>query len=199
MQIRKQSRKTLTPYITKALALCREAGLDCTGVTSPWDFGREVEEEYAAAISEAMEAVYGRKEAWYFCRSLYGVPHARPWVSLRCDDRRVAAIPGTIHDSFWQTMDTTDTSAAYISRIADLYITEDGTAGAIPEALAMDAWPILTTHWQSQFSNGQLTGLRALTEVARRVEANLSDRVEWTSFDDLMRMTLDAPAHAVVG
>ena len=195
----RQTRKTLTPYITKALSLCKEAGLDCTGVTSPWDFGRLVEEEYAAAISEAMEAVFGRKEAWYFCRGLYGVPHARPWVSLRCDDRRVVAIPGTIHDSFWQTMDTTDTSAAYISKIADIYITEDGSAGAIPEALAMDAWPILTTHWQSQFSNGQLTGLRALGEVARRVEANLSDRVEWTSFDTLMRMTLDAPVHPIVG
>ena len=195
----RQTRKTLTPYIAKALSLCREAGIDCTGVTSPWDFGVRVEDEYAAAISEAMEAVSGRREAWYFCRSLYRTPHARPWISLTTDTRRVVAIPGTIPDGFWQTMDTTDDSEAYISRIADIYITADGMNGAIPEALTMDSWPILTTHWQSQFANGRWTGLKALSEVARRVEANLSDRVEWTSFDTLMRLTLDAPTHPVIG
>ncbi|MEA4823230.1 MAG: hypothetical protein VB111_03850 [Clostridiaceae bacterium] len=193
----RQTRKTLTPYITRALALCRDAGIDCTGVTSPWNFGEHVEEEYAAAISEAMYAVSGRSDAWYFCRSLYRQPNARPWVSLRGDTRRVVAIPGTVDDAFWQTMDTTDTTDAYVSRIADYYLKADGTSGAIVDVLNTNGYPILTTHWQSMFSNGLWTGVRALGEVARRVRETLSERVEWTGFDELMRMTLDAPVHPV--
>lgn len=191
----RQSRAALTPYITRALTLCRDAGIDCTGVTSPWDFGRLVEEEYAAAVMEAMEAVFGRTDSWYFCRSLYATPHARPWVSLRDGRHHVVAIPGTIPDGFWRTMDTTDTSDAYVSRVADAYISADGRSGLIPEALAMDSWPILTTHWQSLFSNGLRTGLRALDEVARRVATHLSDEVEWTGFDELMRRAIEAPVH----
>ena len=187
-----QDRTALIPYITRALQLCRDAGLDCTGVTSPWDFGVKVEDEYAFSIGAAMEAVYGRTESWYFCRGKYEQPDARPWISLRDRKRTVVAIPGTIHDRFWQSMDTTDVSDAYVSWIADKYISADGKSGEILNVLNTNGYPILTTHWQSLFSNGAETGLKALAEVARRVEEHLSDRVVWTHFDALMRETIDA-------
>ena len=59
-----QDRSTLTPYIAKALSLLNEAGFDAFGVTSPWQFGINVEDEYAAAISRAVYDVTGRCEAW---------------------------------------------------------------------------------------------------------------------------------------
>jgi len=43
-----QDRTTLTPYIAYALKLLRQAGFDPIGVTSPWDFGITVEDEYVA-------------------------------------------------------------------------------------------------------------------------------------------------------
>ncbi|MBR6747537.1 MAG: hypothetical protein IKM07_01250 [Clostridia bacterium] len=89
-------------------------------------------------------------------------------------------------------MDTTDVSDAYVSWIADKYISADGKSGDILDVLNTNGYPILTTHWQSLFSNGAETGLRALAEVARRVEEHLSDRVVWTHFDALMRETIDA-------
>ncbi|MGQ9515188.1 MAG: hypothetical protein ACUVTL_09125 [Thermoproteota archaeon] len=38
-----QSRETLTPYIERSLRILRDAGIWCTGVTSPWVFGIAVE------------------------------------------------------------------------------------------------------------------------------------------------------------
>ena len=183
----------LTPYIAKALSLLKEAGLEATGVTSPWDFGIEVEEEYVKAISTAFEDVYGRRDCWYFLRSLHGVKNALPWVALRENGHSVVSFPATASDHFWQTMNTTDTSPAYISKIADCLLTEDGSAGEIVRIMEDGGWPILIAHWQSLFSNGLGTGLKALDEVARRIGIHLSDRVEWLSAEEIMERVLEDP------
>lgn len=188
-----QTEQTLTPYIAKALQLLKEAGLPVSGVTSPWRFGIQVEDEYVAAISNAFDQVLGRKDCWYFLRGLRNTPNARPWVALNQDGRRVVSVPATTVDHFWKTMDTTDTSDAYVSAVADELLTEDGTSGEIMDVLNSNGWPILITHWQSLFSNGLETGLRVLDEVARRIEKNLSDRVEWMSSEEIMRLVLETP------
>ena len=190
---RTQNAQTLTPYIAKALELHRQAGLPATGVTSPWDFGIEVEDEYVRAISAAFDQVLGIKDSWYFLRSLNGVENARPWVALNEDGRRVVSVPATTNDHIWQTMNTTDTSENYVSSVADELITADGTAGESIDVLNLGGWPILITHWQSLFSNGLATGLRVLDEVGRRIEEHLSDRVEWMSSEEIMRLVLENP------
>ena len=52
-------------------------------------------------------------------------------------------------------------------------------------------WPILIAHWQSLVSNGLGTGMRVLDEVGRRITKNLSDRVEWLSFEEIMHRVAD--------
>ena len=51
----------------------------------------------------------------------------------------------------------------------------------------------LITHWQSPFSSGLGTGLHAPEEVARRIEACLSDRLEWKSAEEIMQLMLSQP------
>ncbi len=188
-----QDASTLTPYIAKALTLFREAGLPVCGVTSPWDFGIEVEGEYVRAISDAFSEVFGIRDCWYFLRSRRHVPNALPWVALNEGGRRVVSVPATMSDHIWQTKDTTDTSREYVLRVADELLTEDGKEGEIAEVMAGGGWPILLTHWQSLFSNGLGTGLRVLAEVARRIEDRLSDRVTWMSSEEIMRLVLKDP------
>lgn len=189
-----KDRTTLTPYIAKALELLQRAGIPATGVTSPWDFGIEVEDEYVAAISEAFHRVQGAEDCWYFLRGLHNVPNAKPWVALSEGGRNVVSVPATTDDHFWQMMNTTDTSDAYVSAVADELITADGSAGEIIDVINSGGWPILITHWQSLFSNGLGTGLRALDEVARRIDRNLGDRVQWYSSEGIMRLVLEDPA-----
>jgi hypothetical protein len=88
------------------------------------------------------------------------------------------------------TIASTDTSEEYISSVADTLITADGQRGQIPDCLAKGGWPILITHWQSLASNGLFTGLRVLDEVGKRVNAHLSDRVEWKSFEEILHIVV---------
>ncbi len=185
-----QTFETLTPYISKALTLLKEAGFDVSGVTSPWSFGLEVEDEYVKAISQAMLDVYGKKKAWYFLRSLANVPNAKPWVRYEEKDRCVVAMPTTTHDVLWQTINSPDTSDEYVSTVADELITADGKRGQIIDTLESGGYPTIITHWQSLCSNRLYTGLRVLDEVGRRVNEHLSDRVEWMTPDKLMEIVL---------
>ena len=185
-----QDRTTLAPYIARALSILSDVGIRSIGVTSPWRFGIEVEDEYVHAISRAVKDVSQSDVAWYFLRGLRDVPNAKPWVALEEDGRTVVSIPGTTHDVIWKTIDSTDTSDEYVSRVADELITLDGKGGQIINVLQTNGYPIITTHWQSLASNGLFTGLRILDEVGRRVELLLSDRVEWMSSEEIMNMVL---------
>ena len=190
---RTQTAETLTPYIARAFSLLKEAGLSATGVTSPWDFGIEVEDEYVKAISRAYSQVYGGTDCWYFLRSLINKPNAKPWLALAEEGRCVVSIPATTVDHFWQCMDTAETSEAYISKMADEVLTADASGGEMIRVMEGGGWPILIAHWQSLFSNGLGTGLKALEEVARRIESRLSSRVRWMSAEEMMRLVLREP------
>ena len=185
-----QTRKTLTPYIAKALSLLNEAGFDAFGVTSPWQFGIEVEDEYTAAISKAVFDVTGRKNAWFFMRGLRDRENAKPWVELEEDGRCLVAIPATTRDRVWQMLKYGDMSEERIRACADEYITEDGKAGEIIRVLESGGWPIMIAHWQSLYTNGSSAGLRAIDMVGERIKKHLSDRVEWMSFEEIMNIVL---------
>ena len=181
-----QNKDTLTPYIAKALSILNEVGFDAFGVTSPWDFGITVEDEYVAAIADAVFSVTGKRASWYFLRYLRHTPNAKPWVAYDKEQKTVVSIPATVKDYFWQTIDTTECSDEYISRIADGLITADGKSGEILQVLNSGGYPIIVTHWQSLMSNGLGTGIKALERVAERVAAHLADRVEWQSFAQIL-------------
>ncbi|MBR6790134.1 MAG: hypothetical protein IKM31_04630 [Oscillospiraceae bacterium] len=188
-----KDRAALTPYIARALEILKAAGFDVYGVTSPWAFGIEAEEEYAAAISKAVFDVTGKTNAWYFLRGLRNVPDAKPWVQLREEGRCLVSIPATTDDVIWCSIDTDDQSDEFVRSRADLLITADGKDGQIIRVLETGGWPILISHWQSLMSNGLGTGLRILDEAARRIEEHLSDRVEWMSFAEIMEMVAADP------
>ncbi|MBQ4316854.1 MAG: hypothetical protein IJC20_01270 [Clostridia bacterium] len=185
-----QDRKTFVPYIAKALSLLKEAGLYSIGVTSPWDFGIEVEDEYEHSISAAVEQVTDSKKAWFFLRGLRDRPNAKPWVAREEDGRTLVSIPATTRDYIWATIDCPRTDDEYVSELADNLITADGKEGHIIRVLNTGGYPILITHWQSLMSNGLGTGLRVMDEVGKRIKEHLSDKVEWMSFEQITDLVL---------
>jgi len=183
-----KDRTVLTPYIQRALEMLKAVGIDANGVTSPWSFGIHVEEEYQAAIAEAQKCVHDRSFSWYFLRSDRESPNVKPWVALQEDGKTLVHIPGTIEDALWQTIDCSRTDEAYINEIVDSLITEDGKSGAFVERLNAGSWPIMVTHWQSLFSNGQETGLTILDKAMERVNRLLGDRVAWLSSMEMAQL-----------
>jgi len=126
----------------------------------------------------------------FFLRSLRNVPQAKPWVALEEEGRTLVSIPATAADHLWQTIDSTDVSEAYVSALADESITADGKEGEIIRLLEAGSYPILIAHWQSLMSNGLGTGVRALGEIASRIQLHLADRVEWMSFEEILHLVL---------
>ena len=189
-----QDRTTLTPYIAYALSLLRDVGLHPCGVTSPWAFGIQVEEEYVAAISKAVWDTCGSNNAWYFLRSMRDRENARPWVALDKNDQTVVSIPSTIHEHFWQTINNPDDSQAYLNAIADRFISEDGSSGEIIRVISTGGWPIIGCHWQSLYSNGTMAGLKILEIVANRINKHLSQQIQWMSFEEIMSLVLEDKA-----
>ena len=188
---RTQDRTTLTPYIAYAYSILKEAGFDCCGVTPPGSFGLKTERETLAAVSQATYDVWGKKNSWMFFRSLTGLPGAKPYIAYDDGDKCLVCIPATTNDATWQTINSTETSDEYISRVADRTITADGKGGQIIEVLETGGYPVLFSHWQGLASNGLYTGLRAMNEIGRRIKEHLSDRVEWMSYEEIMNMVIN--------
>jgi hypothetical protein len=177
-----QDRETLTPYIAHALSLLKQAGVDATGVTSPWTFGARVEVEYAAAIALAQSQVYGRWLTWYFLHIADSPAECRPRVMARESGCTVVHIPVCADDLFWDALwRYPRVDAAVRDELADRMLTKDGRRGVIRETLDGGGWPVLLSHWPSLFCNGREGGLSVLDEIGRRVSAALGDSVCWTS------------------
>jgi hypothetical protein len=185
-----QTRETLTPYMIRQLELVRDAGIDCTGVTSPWVFGIKVEPAYVAAIVAAQQAVYNRDFSWYFLHMIYDQPDLRPWIAPDTGQQVLVSIPANVTDYWWETINSPRTDAEFINGIADRILTADGRGGRVREVLEAGGWPILLTHWQSLFSNGTGAGLAALDEVGRRVARSLGDEVEWVTCMEIARRSI---------
>jgi len=186
-----QTRQTLTPYLIRERQYLKDAGFDATGVTSPWVFGIEVEEEYIASIVAAQKAVFGRDFSWYFLHMRHDQPERRPWVAEGNGGATLVSIPTTVPDIWWETIDSARTDRAFIASIADRAITADGKGGAVRRVLDAGGWPIFLSHWQSFFSNGLETGLSVLDEIGRRIHENLRGEVEWMTCVEMARKIKD--------
>ena len=180
-----QDVSALTRYIAAALRILNEVGLTANGVTSPWDFGVEVEEHYRRAIRSALREENGIGQAWYF---LHTNPRSNEMCSkvVECDDEGwLVSICSQCKDYLWDTMESTDESPEYVSSIVDCYLTADGGTGRLRELFEAGIPIVFHSHWQSLFSNGRRTGLRALDELARRINAVWGDGVRWVKCSDL--------------
>ena len=180
-----QTHETLTPYIATALRLLKEVGLEATGVTSPWNFGQEVEPDYQIAIRTAMKEVLGREQVWYFLHTDTRSVEPRSEVVWRDGDAWQVSLWSRAGDYMWPTMETQQTDDAYVRSVADQHLSEDGTTGRFAELLAAGEPIIFHSHWQSLFSNGRETGLRILDEVGRRIQKAWPNQVRWLKCSDL--------------
>jgi len=179
-----QDEETLTAYIENAVRTLCSRGVTPSGVTSPWQFGCNIEKTYQKAISNAYHNVLGIDEAWYF---LFHNDTGKPELVLNENGRKVWSVCASENDGFWQTLNTPRHDEAYIREIADNYITDNGKDGLLVRHIAAGAEPVILAHWQSLFSNGLETGLSALELVLERIDRNLSDRVEFVSYEEKIR------------
>lgn len=180
-----QTASTMTPYISYALEILNAVDLEATGVTSPWDFGIEVEAEYQLAMRDAMRQVNGRSQTWYFLHQERKRTDFHSRVVYRMGDAWQVSLCSQVGDMMFNTMNNTETDAGYVSSVADDYVNEDGRSGRLVELFDAGTPIVWHTHWQSLYSNGRATGLRALDEICRRVSALWGDQINWMKCSEL--------------
>jgi len=180
-----QDESSLTPYIAKAIEFLAEVDLTATGVTSPWDFGREVEGEYQKAIRTALKQEGGIDRGFYFLHTDLESNEPCSKVVARDEDGWLVSVSSQCKDFLWDTMESTDEGADFVASIADQYLTEDGMRGRLAELFEAGIPIVFHSHWQSLFSNGRHTGLRAFDEVGRRIETVWGNAVRWVTCGEL--------------
>jgi len=182
--------KTMTEYISLALQILRNVGIDATGVTSPWSLGKEREDDYMHAIFESQKRVNGRSKTWYFLhvdwnsqseKPLHKVMHwgknGQEWV--------VSIVSNYGKDFIWCTQYGQEPET-------DGLITSNGKSGRLAQLVKAGCPIVFHTHWQSIFSNGSFRGLAGLRELFQRIQKNLGERVRWTKCSDLAAMVAGA-------
>ena len=192
---RHQSASTMTPYISYALEILNAAGLEATGVTSPWDFGIAVESEYQLAIRAAMEQVNKCSQSWYFLHQEKEKTEFNSRVVYRREMAWQVSLFSQVSDFFWQTMNERATGTAYVRSVADAYLSEDGSSGRLAELFYAGTPIVWCTHWQSLFSNGRMSGLQALDEVCRRIDSLWGGAIEWMKCYELATLVAGGRTH----
>ncbi len=185
-----QDRRKLEPYLVNALSILKQAGIQPTGITSCWVFGQNVEAEYLASMAAALKQVFNLDFGWYYLHIWDAYPDTRPYIAYAKGKTALVAINSTVDDYCWETIEVGQTDEAFINKITDYYLTEDGKGGAIRRVIDAGGWPILMSHWQSFFSNGNETGLAVLDRLGKRVATALEGEVEWISCSEMARRTL---------
>jgi hypothetical protein len=178
-----QDESTLTAYVERALQILRNVGLDPNGVTSPWFFGRDVEDFYVRAMVTALRDVCGVRVGWYFLHADNTSEVTPPRVMYLDPPSGTAlvAIVSGVHqeaegyfDFAWPTQ---------YGRPANIetHLTADGSSGRLARLYARRSPIAFHTHWQSLFSNGRGEGLTALIELCERINRAWEENIRWTS------------------
>lgn len=190
---RRQNREVFTPYISLALEILNNVDIPANGVTSPWDFGHGVEDEYVPAILAAQQRVNNLALTWYMLDWDGTSRFVSPRVMHLDTESATAVVSIVSGDGFDFAWETQDGAPASIDRL----ISRDGTSGRLVD-LARAGSPIsFLSHWQSLFSNGSAAGLQALEEVANRIGDHLGAAVRWTTPSSLARTAVAAAATSI--
>ena len=193
-----QDADSLTAYFVYALEILKNVDVPANGITSPWRFGREVEEAYAEAVGRSLGKVFGVKEAWYFLHESSKVEEE--WARIMERDAKagtaVVSVVGGVQDAYWdcQYEVSKDAGRDAIREKVEGTLSADGNSGRIVELMDAKQPIIMVTHWQSMFGNGHEAGLEVMVETMERLNEHYGERIEWVRPSDIAKRALHEKA-----
>lgn len=174
----------LADYMSYALRILKNVGLDCEGITTPGGFGNRVLGELSQATLESCRDVFGAEIPHYFRHLFTDERSVAPRVEYASglagpDPKCVVSIIGCTGDWFggWDGLKPGS---------VDRFITEDLKGGRLPEVIAKGEPAVLVCHWPGIYFNGEEIGFNIFKEVVRRVHARY-DHVIWMKLSEIAR------------
>ncbi len=175
----------IADYMSYALAILKNIGLPCEGITTPGGFGSDARPQLAQATFEACRSVFQTEIPHYF-RDLHssGEASVAPLVQnvsgLDSDDARcVVHVLGCTGDwtGGWNCITPTG---------ADAFITADGQRGRMVEVIQRGEPAIIVCHWTGIYWNGLEIGFEIFREVVKRLHATF-DHLHWMKLSEIAR------------
>jgi hypothetical protein len=182
-----QDEQALALYLATAMDILRKAGLPSTGTTKPYDLN--IDSGLLARAALAAEKTVNDRSTTHTLIEQDETATFVPARLLYCDEKTGEAVVGIWagnNDHLWNTQEFERPESGFDpERLADLYISADGTRGRAVELLRGDGPVVLKTHYQSLFSNGTKLGLETMKVVVRRINEHFGRQIEWVSLSTL--------------
>ena len=179
-----KSADELASYMSYALRILRNIGLECEGITTPGGFGSRNRANLAKATLESCRDVFNAEIPHYF-RDLFTddrsvAPRVYYASDLNGDNPKcVVSVIGCTGDWFggWDGLKPGS---------VDKFITEDLKGGRLPQVIDRGEPAILVCHWPGIYFNGEEIGFNIFKEVVRRVHARY-DNLIWMKLSEIAR------------
>jgi len=187
----KQSLDTLIKYIAHGLEILNKVGIIANGVTSPCNFGMEIEGVYAKAILEAEKMVNGIPLTWYFLhveptrigRQASLVKPRLIYLDEKMGEAVVSIVSGSTDYLGKKYREQADLD---ISRLADNWITSNGEGGRLAELYRNKAYLIFHTHWYNIYGDNKI-GVKVLRKVMERLNKLFGRKIMWMKCNEISR------------
>lgn len=175
----------LTNYLSYALNILKNVGLDCQGITTPGGFGSGVKGELAQATFQSVRDVFGAEIPHYFKYLIdSGGETVQPRVEYASgldgdDPRCVVSIVACTGDwtGGWDCTDRGD---------VDKFITADLASGRMVEVIERGEPALMLCHWTGIYFNGEEVGFKIFQEAVRRMHAKY-DNLRWMKLSEIAR------------
>jgi len=175
----------LANYLTYALRILKNAGLDCDGVTTPGGFAGRVVPQLAQATLESVRDVYRAEIPHYFKFVIADgeksvVPRVEYASGLEGRD------PKCVVSMIACTGDWTGGWDCTTPVGVDRFISPDLKSGRMVDVIERGEPAIMLCHWTGIYFNGEETGFKIFQEAVRRMHARF-DHLRWMKLTDIAR------------
>lgn len=187
---RKQSVRSLTAYVTRAMSMLEHVGIRTNGITSPVDFGKGNEKNYARAVSNSAMAWHQQNIAWYYLNNELAKPAPRPVITYLSPDKKKCAIDmvSCLNDQLLaEIVGARGIKARRIRPLADRYITEDGKKGRLATVIRHKGYCIFHTHWWALYNHGKKRGFKVYDLIFHRLQKHYAHQLVWMKCSDIAR------------
>jgi hypothetical protein len=181
-----QNLETTTEYITESMRLLKSVGIKFGGLTMCWHYPPEKNHILGEATLTAAEKVAGLKFVMIF-----NDKGERPGIIYKREDGAMAV---SMRPALTDLLDYSDKfTEADIQRLADTYISADGTSGQFVDQLKKGVCLEFYTHYANLYSEGTYHGLEVLTIAIGRLNKFYGDKIEWMTGLDICKRFSEIP------
>jgi len=174
----------LADYMSYALRILKNVGLQCEGITTPGGFGSRAMPQLSQATLQSCRDVFGAEIPHYFRDTFTDQRSVAPRVEYASglsgpDPKCAVSIIGCTGDWFggWDGLTLGS---------ADKCITEDLKGGRLPQVIDKGEPAIIVCHWPGIYYNGDELGFEIFQEVVKRLHARY-DNLIWMKLSEIAR------------